>query len=63
MVRPLTDAEARAEDERVQAFIHDPAQLAKQRKDGMQDDKNAEELLRMLPDAFLWKVKNENAER
>ncbi len=39
--RPLSDAEAREEDARVQSFIHDPAQLAKQHKDGMQDDKNA----------------------
>jgi hypothetical protein len=60
---PLTDAEARAEDERVRAFIHDSALLAKQRKDGIQDGKNAEELLRMLPDAFLWKVQDENAEK
>lgn len=60
---PLTEAEAKAEDERVQNFIHDPAQLAKQKKDGQQDGKNAEELLRMLPEAFLWKVQSEDAEK
>jgi hypothetical protein len=54
--RPLNEAEARVEDQRVQNFIHDPSQLAKQKKDGQQDGKNAEELLRMLPDAFTWKV-------
>ena len=59
--QPLNEAEARAEDERVQRFIHDPAQLAKQRKDGAQDGKNAEELLRMLPDAFKWTVQSEDA--
>lgn len=60
--RPLNEVEARVEDERVQAFIHDPFQLAKQKKDGQQDGKNAEELLRMLPDAFTWKVGSDDGE-
>jgi hypothetical protein len=61
--QPLTDAEAKVEDERVQKFIHDPEKLARQKRDGMQDAKNAEELLRMLPDAFNWKVEREDAEK
>jgi hypothetical protein len=61
--QPLSEVDARVEDQRVQSFIHDPAQLAKQKKDGMQDGKNAEELLRMLPEAFLWKVQGEDAEK
>ena len=61
--QPLSEAEARVEDLRVQSFIHDPAQLAKQKKDGMQDGKNAEELLRMLPEAFNWKVQSEDTEK
>ena len=61
--QPLNEAEAREEDQRVQRFIHDPAALAKQKRDGAQDGKNAEELLRMLPDAFNWKVKSEDAEK
>lgn len=60
--RPLSAADAKTEDERVQAFIHDPSQLAKQKKDGQQDGKNAEELLRMLPDAFTWKVGSDDGE-
>jgi hypothetical protein len=60
---PLTEAEAKAEDGRVQRFIHDPAQLAKQKKDAMQDGKSAEELLKMLPEAFTWKVQSEDAEK
>lgn len=58
--RPLNDSEARIEDARVQTFIHDPSQLAKQKRDGLQDGKNAEELLRMLPDAFTWKIQSED---
>ncbi len=59
--QPLNSVEAQIEDERVRSFIHDKEKLAKQKKDGMQDGKNAEELLRMLPDAFSWKVQSEDA--
>ncbi len=58
----LDDAEAQAEDARVQSFIHDHEKLAKQRKDGMQDDKNARELMVMLPDAFKWTIESEDAQ-
>jgi len=61
--QPLSEAEVRVEDQRVQSFIHDPEKLAKQKKDGVQDGKNAEELLRMLPEAFDWKVQSEDAEK
>jgi hypothetical protein len=61
--QPLNDAEARAEDERLQSFIRDPEKLAKQKRDGVQDGKNAEELLRMLPEAFTWKVQSEDAQK
>ncbi len=60
--KPLSEAEAKAEDERVQAFVHDSARLAKQKKDSASDDKSAAELLRMLPEAFTWKLAGENAE-
>ena len=60
--RPLSSEELKKEDERVAAFINDPAQIAKQRKDGAQDDKRAEEMLRMLPDAFLWTVKQDGGD-
>ncbi len=52
----LTPEEAEAEDQRIQAFVHDPAKITKQRKDGASDDQSARELLQMLPDAFTWKV-------
>ena len=61
--QPLNEAEARAEDERVQRFIHDPEKLAKQKRDGAQDGKNAEELLKMLPEAFTWKIVSEDAQK
>src|SRR5260370_19182716 len=59
----LSEAEARAEDERVQRLIHDPDKLAKQRRDGAQDGKNAEELLKMLPEAFTGKLESEDEQK
>lgn len=53
---PLSAAEAQAEESRLQNFIHDPSALAKEKRDAAQDDKNATELLKMLPEAFIWKV-------
>jgi hypothetical protein len=60
--QPLTPEELKAEDARIQSFVNDPSQQAKQRKDGEQDDKRAENMLRLLPDAFLWTVKNDTAD-
>ena len=60
--QPLSEADAKAEDARVQSFIHDPSAIEKQKKDSAQDGKSATELLKMLPEAFLWKVQSEDAE-
>ena len=38
------------------SFIHDPEAQAKQRKSGQHDDKQSEELLRLLPGAFNWSI-------
>ncbi|HWZ51868.1 MAG TPA: hypothetical protein VNW54_10435 [Granulicella sp.] len=59
---PLSPSEAETENNRVNNFIHDPSQLARQRKDGAQDDRNARELLNMLPTAFLWRIESEDAQ-
>ncbi|CAN5582608.1 hypothetical protein BH10ACI4_BH10ACI4_08610 [soil metagenome] len=58
--RPLTPDELKAEDERLESFVNDPAQQAKQHRDSAQDDKRAESMLRMLPEAFLWKVNSDD---
>jgi hypothetical protein len=59
---PLSAAEAQAEEARIQSAIHDPEKMAKQRRDGASDDKNAAELLNMLPTAFLWRIANEHGD-
>jgi hypothetical protein len=61
--QPLSAEQAATEDVRVQSFIHDSNELAKQKKDAAQDGKNAAELLNMLPDAFLWKLQSEDGEK
>ncbi len=61
--QPLSEEEARAEDARIQEFIRNPEKMAKQRKDGAQDDKSARELTNMLPEAFVWKVVSDDGER
>jgi hypothetical protein len=60
--RMLSPEELKREDARIDGFVRDPAQQAKQKKDGAQDDKRAEDMTRMLPDAFLWSVKNDSGE-
>lgn len=60
--QPLSESEAAAEQQRVESFIHSPSQLRKQQRDSAQDDKNAEDLLRMLPNAFTWKVESDTGD-
>src|SRR3954452_11749598 len=57
--RPLGPSDLDKENERINSFVHDPSQQNKQRKDSEQDDKRAENMLRMLPDAFLWTIKSD----
>jgi hypothetical protein len=59
--RPVTPEEARADDEAVQKFIHEPSLQAKQRRDGAHDDKDSEELSKLLAEAFIWKIESETA--
>jgi hypothetical protein len=59
--RPVSAAETAAERKRLQGFVHDPSAQEKQRRDGAHDDESAEKLLRMLPEAFLWKVTSQTS--
>ena len=49
--QPLPESQQRQE---MNAFINDSAAQTKQRKSGQHDDEQAAELLKMLPDAFIW---------
>jgi hypothetical protein len=58
----LTPTDLDKENQRIDSFVHDPSQQAKKEKDSQQDDKRAEDMLRMLPEAFLWTIKGEAPE-
>ena len=45
-----------AQRNRMNAFIQNSAAQARQRRSGQHDDKQATQMLGMLPDAFLWTV-------
>ena len=49
--RTLSPAAQRAQ---MDQFIADPDERARQRKSGEHDDKQSEDLLRLLPEAFVW---------
>ena len=49
--RRLTPAE---QQQRMNKFLNDPSAQAKQRKSGAHDDKEAAEMLKLLPRAFIW---------
>jgi len=51
--RPLSTTAQRS---RMERFIQDPSARAKQRSNGEHDDKQSEEMLRLLPDAFVWNI-------
>src|SRR5665213_941596 len=49
--QPVALADQRS---KMDAFIQDPSARAKQHKSGQHDDKQAAEMLQMLPQAFIW---------
>jgi hypothetical protein len=52
--RPLSPAEHNAEVQRIKTFLGDPSAQAKARRDAAHDDEQAEQMLKLLPTAFLW---------
>jgi hypothetical protein len=51
---PLDAAQRQAEEERVQRFINDPQELQKKRKKEKEDAEHTLQIMRALPDAFLF---------
>jgi hypothetical protein len=60
--KPVSAEITKIDDEHIQKFIHDPSMQEKQRRDGLHDEKDATELLNLLPQAFVWKVESETPE-
>ena len=59
---PLSPSAVEAETQRIEHYVHDAAAQAKARKNGAHDDAQAAEMLKMLPDAFLWSIASQTAE-
>jgi len=58
---PLNQQQRAAEDQRLQALIHDSAALAKRSHDEAHDDDQAAQMLKLLPRAYLWSIVGENS--
>ena len=58
--RPLNAEERKQEDARLRTQIADAAGMAKARRDSSHDDTQAEEMLKLLPQAYLWTVAKED---
>jgi len=54
--QPLTPAAAQAEDNRILKFVADASEQARAHKSSAHDDAQATELLKILPEAFLWTI-------
>ena len=57
--RPASAATLRADDDYNQRFVHDEDMQAKQRQNGLHDDRDATELLNEMPVAFVWKLERD----
>lgn len=53
--QPLSAEEEQAEKQRLDALLADPAKQARRHKKEQQDAKRGDELVRVLPDAFVYK--------
>lgn len=60
--QPLSPSAAEAETTRIDNYVHDPYAQARARKNSAHDDAQAAEMLKMLPDAFIWSTVSETPE-
>jgi hypothetical protein len=60
--QPARTATLAQDDAYIQKFVHDPGLQQKQRQNGAHDDKDALELLKLMPEAFVWKLESETPE-
>ncbi len=52
--QPLNEAQRQDEEQRVQRFLNDPQELQKKRKKEKEDAEHTLQIMRALPDAFLY---------
>ncbi len=60
--QPLTPQQRDADEARIHALVADPALQQRQRKDNAHDDEQAEQMLKLLPEAYVWTVTGEKGD-
>ncbi len=56
---PLTPQARQADDQRIQALLNDQAAQQKARANSSHDDNEAEQMLRLFPNAYIWTIAGE----
>jgi hypothetical protein len=59
---PLSPEDRQQDDDRIHRLLSDPALQEKLKRDSAHDDEQAEQLLKLLPTAFLWTIVSENGD-
>ena len=60
--KPLTPEQRRADDAHIQALMTDRSLQQRQMKDNAHDDEQAEQMLKLLPQAYIWTVAGEKGD-
>ncbi len=60
--KPLSPAERKADDDRIAKLLGDKNLQAKEQRDGARDDEQAEQMLKLLPAAYIWTVVGEQGD-
>jgi len=59
---PISPEERQADEAGIHKLLGDPALQRRLRRDSAHDDEQAEQLLKLLPTAFLWTIASENGD-
>jgi hypothetical protein len=57
---PLNPQQRQADDQRIQTLLDDAAAQQRARSNSSHDDNEAEQMLRLLPNAYIWTLTNES---
>ncbi len=60
--KPLSPEERKAEDDRIAKLLADKSLQAKEQRDGARDDEQAEQMLKLLPEAYIWTIAGEQGD-
>jgi hypothetical protein len=59
---PLNPQQRQADDQRIQTLLNDAAAQARQRSNSSHDDGEAEQMLRLFPNAYVWTIVSEHGQ-